>query len=247
MRARSRASNSPTRARTWCTCWSFPRSCSGVCRPSGAWSGRARSAAALEQASDARDLEAIFARLPRIRGLNSASQAIAHEVVEWRERTAAAGDRPVQSVLSDAVLVEIAKRRPSTSGALEQIRGVAQSSVRRRADEVLQAVREGATRPHRPLEPQTRGGAPDATDAPLVALAEALVRSRAREADLAYELIASRADLNAIVAAARTGAEAPDVRTLKGWRRELVGAEVLELLDGGLSLSVDGGTLRAVR
>ncbi len=200
--------------------------------------------AALERSSDVRDLDAVFARLPRIRGLSAASQGVARELVEWRERTAAAADRPVQSVLSDAVLVEIAKRRPTSTGALEQIRGVAQSSTRRRAADVLQAVSAGSERPHRPLEPQARGAPPDAADAPLVALAEALVRARTREADLAYELVASRADLQAIVGAARDGAPEPDVRTLKGWRRELVGAELLELLDGRVSLSVNRGKLK---
>jgi ribonuclease D len=200
--------------------------------------------AALERSSDVRDLDAVFARLPRIRSLNAASLGVARELVQWRERTAADGDRPVQSVLSDAALVEIAKRRPTTTAALEQVRGVAQSAMRRRGAEVLQAVLEGGERPYRPLEPQTRSFAPDATDAPLVALAEALVRARAREADLAYELIAARADLQAIVGATRAGAPEPEVRTLQGWRRELVGAELLELLDGRVSLSVSGGRLK---
>ena len=64
------------------------------------------------------------------------------------------------------------------------------------------------------------------------------MRARAREAGLAYELLASRADLQAIVAAQRAGGEEADVRTLHGWRRELVGSELLELLDGRVSLSV---------
>jgi ribonuclease D len=72
-----------------------------------------------------------------------------------------------------------------------------------------------------------------------VALAEALLRARAREAGLAYELLAARADLQAIVAGERVGTEA-DVRTLRGWRRELVGAELLELLAGRISLAVEG-------
>jgi hypothetical protein len=38
------------------------------------------------------------------------------------------------------------------------------------------------------------------------------------------------------------------VRTLRGWRRELAGAELLELLDGQVSLSVSGtGRGRTIR
>jgi ribonuclease D len=43
------------------------------------------------------------------------------------------------------------------------------------------------------------------------------------------------------VAAARRGQREPDVRTLRGWRRELVGAELLELLAGRRRLSVGPG------
>jgi ribonuclease D len=199
---------------------------------------------ALEHASDERDLETVFARLPRVRNLSLTSQAVARELVEWRERTAASQDRTVQSVLGDAVLVEIAKRKPSTPNKLHDIRGAGQSAVRRRTEEVLDAVRRGLERPHEPLEESTRHKPPDPEDAPLVALTEALVRARTREADLAYELVAARADLQAIVSAWRGGGEEAAVRTLKGWRRELVGAELLELLNGAISLSVGDGRLR---
>ena len=79
-----------------------------------------------------------------------------------------------------------------------------------------------------------------------MALAESLARARAREAGLAYELLAARADLQAIVTAVRTGAELPDVRTLRGWRAQLAGDDLLELLQGRIALSVtrDGGSPR---
>jgi len=197
----------------------------------------------LQEAGDERDLETVLARLPRVRGLSPASQTIARELVRWREELAARQDRPVQGVLSDAALVEVAKRKPTTAAKLEQIRGVSASSLRGRGRELLDAVHRGAELPVRALPEHARPPAPDPEDAPLIALAEALVRGRAREAHLAYELLAARADLQAIVAAHRGGQEA-DVRTLRGWRRELVGAELLELLDGGISLSVEGSRLR---
>jgi ribonuclease D len=192
----------------------------------------------LARSSDERDPETIFLRLPRVGSLNSAARPIARQLVEWRERTAARQNRPVQSVLGDATLVEIAKRKPSTRAELSRIRGVGNGIGGRLAEDLIEAVRRGRELPGEPAPALTRGPAPKPDDAPLVALGEALLRARAREAGLAYELLAARADLHAIVAAARTGGPEADVRTLRGWRRELAGAELLELLDGKVSLSV---------
>jgi len=200
----------------------------------------------LQLASDERDLDAVFARLPRVRGLSASSQAIARELMAWREDVAATQDRPVQSILSDAALLEIAKRKPASADRLAQIRGVNQGSLRRRGHDLLDAVRRGRERTPQTLPADSRPPAPDPDDAPLISLAEALVRARAREAGLAYELLASRADLQAIVAARRLHADDADVRTLRGWRRELVGSELMDLLDGRVSLSAAGGRLHVL-
>jgi ribonuclease D len=198
----------------------------------------------LEEVSDERDLDTVFARLPRIRGLSASAQTVARELVAWRERTAAAADRPVQSILGDAPLVEIAKRKPTSTKQLEQIRGVNAGSLRRRGSELLDAVHRGSERVPEALPQDQRPPPPDQADAPLIALSEAFVRDRAREAGLAYELLAARADLQAIVAARRVDDPEADVRTLRGWRRELVGSDLLELLDGRISLSVNDRAIR---
>jgi ribonuclease D len=72
------------------------------------------------------------------------------------------------------------------------------------------------------------------------------VRARALEAGLAYELIAARADLTAIVTAVRAGKREPDVRTLTGWRRELVGEELLAMLRGERTLAVSASGQLAI-
>jgi ribonuclease D len=192
---------------------------------------------ALEAMSDERDLDTVFQRLPRVGGLDPAIRAVARELVEWREETARRQDKPVSSVLPDAPLVEVARRRPKDIDRLQQIRGLHEGTLRRRGREILAAVERGRER-----EPIAREGerpiAGDPLDGPVIALSEALVRTRTLEAELAYELVAARADLERIVRAARTGAEEPDVRTLRGWRRELVGAELLELLRGRRRLQI---------
>jgi ribonuclease D len=195
---------------------------------------------ALEAVSDERDPDTIFARLPRINALDPAQRAVARELVDWREAVARESDRPVPSVLADAGLVEVAKRRPSNLARLAQIRGLNEGTVRRRGPAILAAVERGREREPIPSE-GTRQPPPDPTDPPLIALGEALVRARAAEAELAYELLAARADLQRIVTAVREGGSEPPVRTLRGWRRELVGAELLELLAGRRSLRVGAG------
>lgn len=200
----------------------------------------------LERVSDERDIDAIFQRLPRIRGMSAASHGVARELVAWREQTAAERDRPVQSVLGDTPLVEIAKRKPSSLRKLEDIRGVGQNSLRKRGEELLAVVQRGIESAQQPLVTGPRPAHPLPGDAPLISLSEALVRARACEADLAYELLASRADLQAIVIGERVG-EPADVRTLRGWRRELVGEELLALLDGRISLSVRERSVRVKR
>src|SRR4029453_1898664 len=97
----------------------------------------------LEEASDERDPELAWQRLPRIAQLNPRARAVARELAAWRERTAAAEDRPMSSVLGDAPLVEVAKRRPTSLSALERIRGLQPWTLRRRGDAILAAVARG--------------------------------------------------------------------------------------------------------
>ena len=195
---------------------------------------------AIAEATDERDPDEVWRRLPRVNGLDARDRAVARELAAWRERTAAEEDRPVGSVLRDPTVVELAKRQPAGRRELSQIRGVNPDVVRRRGGAVLEAIARGKDAEPVDLDDGDRLQT-ESVDGPVIALAEALVRSRAQAAGLAYELIAARADLAPIVVAARRGAPEPDVRTLRGWRRELVGAELLELLSGGRSLTVGEG------
>jgi ribonuclease D len=194
----------------------------------------------LEELSDERDPDVLFERLPRVGGLDPGMRAVAYELVLWREEAAREGDRPASSVLQDAALVEIAKRRPSSPERLGQIRGLHEGILRRRGAQIVAAVERGRAREPIPSERERPAGT-EPEDAPLITLAESLVRTRALERELAYELLAARADLQRIVTAFRDGRPEPDVRTLQGWRREVVGAELLELLAGDRTLRVGAG------
>jgi ribonuclease D len=195
---------------------------------------------AIAEATDERDPDEVWRRLPRASGLDPRERAVARALGAWRERTAAREDRPVGAILRDPTVVELAKRQPAGRRELAQIRGLTPDVVRRRGEDVIAAIAQGKQSPPVMLEESERSPT-EAVDGPTIALAESLVRTRAQEAGLAYELIAARADLTPIVVAARRGQAEPDVRTLQGWRRGLVGSELLELLAGKRRLGVGPG------
>ena len=136
----------------------------------------------LESATDERDPETVWERLPRINQLDPRARAVAKELGAWRERTAQTEDRPVGSVLADPTLVELAKRQPSSLRALEQIRGIHPSGIRRRGEAILEAIAHG--RAGTPIPREEARGRSDPGDAPLIALAEALLRARSLDAGL---------------------------------------------------------------
>jgi ribonuclease D len=193
----------------------------------------------LEQASDQRDPQEVWRRLPRVNQLGGPARAVARELAAWRERVAQQEDKPPSTIVADQALVAIARGAPRSVDKLRDVRGLYPKAIKRWGEEIVAAVRrgEGAEPPAK----EAGGGFSIATDAPVIALCEALVRARALEAGLAYELIASRADLTRVVVAARQGRPEPEVRTLQGWRRELVGEELDRLLHGELSLALGEG------
>jgi ribonuclease D len=191
----------------------------------------------LEEVSDERDAQRSYERLPRLGRLGDSARGVALELAEWREEEARAADRAPGSVLPDQALVELARRAPRHKHGLEQIRGLPPQTLHRRGDALLAAIARGRDRepPPPPPEPPPR----DAADAPLVSLAQALVRHRSMESGVAVELIATQSELAALISALRRGDEDDNIRVANGWRRELVGDELRELVEGRRALSVD--------
>jgi len=65
-------------------------------------------------------------------------------------------------------------------------------------------------------------------------------QGRATEAEIAPSMLATRGDLKSL-AAGHFRDEIPELPVLEGWRRELVGQDLLDLLDGKQSLRIDDG------
>lgn len=207
---------------------------------SGRTSWVAEECRPLEESTDIRDPRAALEKLPKAGSLDPSERAVALSLLEWRDRCAARENRPPAKVVPDAAIVDIARRSPTDREQLRQIRGLHDGILRRRGRAIVEAVQEGLDAEPVPRGPR-RTPATEGNDAALIVALESLVRARAAETGLAYELLASRADLQAVINAFRDGETDPEVRTLGGWRREVVGDELLEMLDGRRALRIEGG------
>jgi len=196
----------------------------------------------VEQSNDVRSPQQAYERLPNTRQLDGVRRATAYALCEWRDAAARELDRPPSYLLPDQVLTQLARRRPADKHALEQIRGLPQQTLHRRGHEVIDVIAAAADAEPPPRLPA--GPHRDPVDQPVVSLAQGLLRHRAREAGVATELIATQSELTALVAAVRAGEDGDGIRALSGWRRKLVGAELCDLVQGRLALSVGpAGTL----
>lgn len=199
----------------------------------------------VERSNDERSPRRAFERLPNLRRLDARGRAVALSLCEWREAAAQELDRPPSYLIPDQALIQLAKRRPEDKPGLDHIRGLPQQTLHRRAREVLDAI--ASAREDEAIVAPPAPAQREASEAPVVSLAQALVRHRSREHKVATELIATQSELMAVVAALRRGEDTDGVRVLQGWRRELVGEELRALVDGRLSMSVGVDGLLRVR
>ena len=195
----------------------------------------------VEESNDERSPERAYERLPKLARLDAGQRAAARRLCEWREAIAREMDRPPSYVVPDQALAELARRRPKDRGALENIRGLPQQTLHRRGAEIVEQIE--LSRSDEPPPPLPSPPRRDPADAPLVSLAQAVVRHRSAESGVATELIATQSELTALVAAVRHGVDGSNVRALAGWRRELVGEELCDLIEGRRAVRVgpDGG------
>jgi ribonuclease D len=177
--------------------------------------------------------EDAWRRVPGRATLNPRQTAVLKELARWREETAARRNIPRGWVIKDATLVEIARRAPSSAAALKAIRGINAKEAERSADAIIAATERG--RNGAPIE-SGRGPSRSALARArmLSGLADAVVRARCERAGVATELVATRAELEALLV--DPSPEPVRYRLLRGWRRELAGNAVLDLVSGRIAV-----------
>lgn len=169
----------------------------------------------------------------KTRNNNGRFLAIVRELAAFREADAQARDVPRSRVMKDDAILELAALRPTTLEELGRAR-LLQREGRKPAvsDAILAAIARGMAtsskdQPKVAEPPQRKQGSGALGD-----LLRVLLKAKSEETDVAAKLLANAADLDALASD-----DIADLPCLKGWRREVFGADALRLKDGEIALS----------
>jgi len=188
----------------------------------------------LEKEKRRRTPEEAWKKIKEGKNLRGNAQNNIRALAAWRETKAAKLNIPVRYVFPDIALVAIAQQEPKNLNSLEAIRGVETRHLKNSfPKEILAELKSAAE-----LEPlpkkvkQDRDKSKDLRAG--VALVSAWVTQAARQLDLDPAILGTRSDVEALVRGDS------DARMSKGWRNEIVGESVKELLNGEAALAFDG-------
>lgn len=173
--------------------------------------------------------------------LSRADAAIAQELVAWREGVARQTDQPPRSVLSDGLVLDLARRRPTDPASMLTNRRFPKAVVKRYGTELVECIQRAAARPEWAWPRFVRNGTPEASQLRFLSL-WAEIHGRAE--DLSPRLLLPRERLEALLVD-DAGDEQAARRALGDWRFDLVGEPLLDALRGRVTLRLAEGRVRA--
>ncbi|HRD74913.1 MAG TPA: ribonuclease D [Hyphomicrobiaceae bacterium] len=173
---------------------------------------------------------------------NRRSLAVLIELAAWRDGLAQSLNVPRNRVLRDEALYDVANQAPTDVAALSGLRTLSDGFARsQRAKEIIEVVKRGLARDLKTVPPIPGGPALSADANALVDLLRVLLKAAAARHSVAPRLIADADELERLATE-----DEPDIAVLKGWRRELFGADALRLKRGEVAIVVRKGEVVTV-
>jgi ribonuclease D len=178
-------------------------------------------------------------RLSGLHMLNRRGLEVARRLFEWRMADARRANRPLRSVLRDDLLVAIARRQPSSRRDLEALRDFNRPHLLSKGGEILGVIAESMAVPADDLpEPAERHD-----DLPglamVVSLLSATLSQACAQKKVAVGLAGGSSDLKELVRwylDHQPTDPAPEI--LQGWRNEVCGKILLDVLSGRRALRI---------
>ncbi|WP_321323996.1 ribonuclease D [Thiomicrorhabdus sp.] len=166
------------------------------------------------------------------KGLRGKGLAIVNTLAKWREEFAIENNRPKKWVMSDEVIVHIAKRPPQTVQALYKVPNIKASSVKGYGEQWIELIDEVFNLPQDSLPKQEAKPTKETPqEEVLMHFANAYIHQIALEYNIMANHLINKTDLLSLV-------RNPNQALLTGWREELIGHSLVALLTGLVELKI---------
>lgn len=179
-------------------------------------------------------------RLSGIAGLSPRVLAIVREVWHWRDELAEQRNWPVRRVLRDDLIVELARRQSADPKRIRAVRGLERGDLQKHFPTLVQAITRAVDLPQDECpRPPPRSSRPQLNL--LGQFLHTALASICRAADLAPSLVGTVEDVRDLIAYRLDLANArrgPAPALAQGWRAEIVGRAIEELLAGKLAVRI---------
>jgi ribonuclease D len=170
--------------------------------------------------------------------LKGVQLAVLQKLCVWREEQAIGNNKPRRWVVSDLILLDLAKLRPKDLKGLEKIRGLPSHLLQRHGQTLLDCIRTAEAMPREEWPRLPRHHRLSGAEEALVDALSAIVKLCAAQYQITPSTLTGRKELEKLVQGER------DLPVLSGWRRHHGGEQLLAFLQGESELALEPQTGR---
>jgi ribonuclease D len=174
-----------------------------------------------------------------VSGLSGKALRIVREIWRWREDEARSRDSPPRRVLRDDLIVELARRGKADEKQIRAIRGIQRRDLNDQYSKIAEAIQRGLDSPPEKRMRNHRNDYPPQINLLGQFLGTALT-SICRKNEIAASLVGTVQDVRDLIAYRLDFGGPDEIPVLaSGWRSEIVGNVIEQLLAGELSLRIE--------
>jgi ribonuclease D len=178
-------------------------------------------------------------RVSGISGLSPRQLAIVRALWRWRDQEARRTNRPAKRLLRDDLIVELAKRQAATAQQIRALRGMQRRQLQAHLPDIAQCIADALELPQEEL-PRTGKRRHRPTLNLLGQFLAAALNAVCRDAEMAPSLVGGAQEVRNLVhyhlGYYEEDEDKPPLAV--GWRAEIVGRVIEDLLDGKLLVGV---------
>ncbi|NNF96326.1 MAG: ribonuclease D, partial [Halobacteria archaeon] len=166
--------------------------------------------------------------------------AALQRLATWREQQARQRNKPRKWILSDDLLLMLARHLPPDYAKLAKVHGLPERLLNQSGEEIIAAINAALAIADDALPTVSQKQRLTPVQECLADTLMAYLRLLAQENQISPASLSTRKEIEKMVRGKR------DIPLLHGWRSHLAGEPLLDLIDGKIALTVKNGQVRAI-